>query len=91
VVARSNVRPMAAEANGQQARPTLQPSATRNAFFGGHGTIPTPVLTREELTSTPRRGPLIIEEYDATTVVPPGWQASLDGHASIELSRDEGR
>jgi N-methylhydantoinase A len=91
VVARSNVGPMAAEANGQQARPTLQLSATRNAFFGGHGTIPTPVLTREELTSTPRRGPLIIEEYDATTVVPPGWQASLDGHASIELSRDEGR
>jgi N-methylhydantoinase A/oxoprolinase/acetone carboxylase beta subunit len=31
-------------------------------------------------------GPLIVEEYDATTIVPPDWSARLDEHANIRLS-----
>ena len=30
-------------------------------------------------------GPLIVEDYDATTLVPPGWRAALDGDGSILL------
>ena len=66
-------------------------SGTRQAFFGGHGALDTPVVARDELTRESRRGPLIVQEYDATTVVPPGWSASLDDHANIELSRGESR
>jgi N-methylhydantoinase A len=35
----------------------------------------------------PRKGPLIVEEYDATCVIPPGARAELDagGNIVIEL------
>jgi N-methylhydantoinase A len=32
-----------------------------------------------------RSGPLIVEEYDATCVVPPGATARLDAHQNIEI------
>ncbi len=41
------------------------------------GWLQTPVIRRAEL-STPRAGPVIVEEYDATCVIPPGWRAALD-------------
>ena len=34
------------------------------------------------------RGPAIIEEFGATTVVPPGWQGGLDEHGHIVLDRE---
>jgi N-methylhydantoinase A len=59
------------------------PARMRAAFFGPDvGWLDTPVLTRAAL-ATPRQGPCIIEEYDATCVVPPGAQASLDAIGSI--------
>jgi N-methylhydantoinase A len=92
VVARSQAGAVAAaEGNGHPARSSLHLSRTRQAYFGDHSAISTPVLARDELTRAPRPGPLIVEEYDATTVVPPGWRASLDDHGNIELSRGERR
>jgi len=46
----------------------------------------TPVLRRADL-SPGRAGPLIVEEYDATCLVPPGARAELDagGNIVIEL------
>jgi len=35
---------------------------------------------------TPHQGPCIVEEYDATCLVPPGWNARLDTHGNIVLS-----
>jgi len=43
-----------------------------------------PVLRRSEL-STPRSGPVIVEEYDATCVIPPGWRAGLDTGENIVI------
>jgi N-methylhydantoinase A len=80
-----------AQGHGHRTRTALHGSTTRQAYFGVHGALDTPLLARDELTRGPRRGPLIIQEYDATTVVPPGWSASLDEHANIELSRGENR
>ncbi len=65
------------------------PPPPRQAYFGTeHGWIQTPVLRRSDLTETSRPGPLIIEEYDATCVVPPQARASLDrgGNIVIELT-----
>ena len=42
----------------------------------------TEVIRREDL-STPRTGPLIVEEYDATCLIPPGAKASLDDYGNI--------
>ena len=51
----------------------------RRAYFGPQlGWIDTPLISRQELARHPLDGPLIVEEYDATTVIPPGCQASLD-------------
>ena len=59
----------------------------RSIYFGpDHGVIETPVIDRPAL-SAPRNGPVIIEEYDSTCVVPPGWQAVLDPAGNIILTR----
>jgi N-methylhydantoinase A len=59
----------------------------RRAYFGpAHGVIATPVLARGELAATPRPGPLLVDEYDATTLVPPGCAARLDAHGNIVIT-----
>ncbi len=58
----------------------------RAAYFGPrHGRIGTPVLGRVALSATPRQGPLIIEEYEGTTVVPPGASASRDAIGNVNI------
>jgi len=58
---------------------------TRRVYFGpGLGWRETPILDRPAL-ATPRVGPCIIEEYDATCVVPPGARATLDGDGNIAI------
>jgi N-methylhydantoinase A len=58
--------------------PTVQ-HESRVAYFGGqHGAIATPVVSRDELTRSGRAGPLIIDEYDSTTLVPPDSVVQLD-------------
>jgi len=64
-----------------------EPPPPRPAWFGTpHGWVETPILRRSDLALA-RVGPLIIEEYDATCVIPPGAKASLDtgGNIVIEL------
>ena len=63
---------------------------TRSAYFGAsHGLVETPVVGRVDLASTGRQGPLIIEEYDTTVVVPPSWAARLDLRGNIHLHAGE--
>ena len=62
----------------------------RAAYFGPeHGLLSTPVLSREGLAGRARAGPLIVEEYDATCVVPPGAAASLDAWGNIVIDLEE--
>ena len=51
-----------------------------------HGEIATPVIRRAALDATPRPGPLLVDEYDATTLIPPGCTARLDAHGNIVIS-----
>ena len=61
-------------------------AAAREAYFGTtHGVLRTPVIDRQDLDATPRLGPLLVDEYDATTLVPPGASAHLDGHGNIVI------
>ncbi len=60
----------------------------RDAWFGPkHGWLATKVLNRADLV-VPRSGPCIVEEYDSTCVIPPGWTASLDAHGNMALRAD---
>jgi N-methylhydantoinase A len=59
----------------ETARETARAAAggRRGVYFGpAHGRIETPVVGRAEIGLAARPGPLIVEEYDSTTVVPPG-------------------
>jgi N-methylhydantoinase A len=59
---------------------------SRPVQFGpGFGLRGTPVLGRGDLTAHPRQGPMVIDEYDATCVVPPDFAASLDGFGNISI------
>jgi N-methylhydantoinase A len=62
---------------------------TRRAYFGPDvGVVETPVLTRESLRERVVEGPLFVDEYDSTTVVPPGCRATLDAFGCIEIHVD---
>lgn len=69
---------------------TLGSGETRDAYFGRDvGLLSTPVIGRGDLGTQPRRGPLLIDEYDATTRVPPNMTAHLDQGGNIVIRRDE--
>jgi N-methylhydantoinase A len=51
----------------------------RRCYFGPEtGWLDVPVLSRDALGSDSQNGPLIVEEYDATILVPPGCTAARD-------------
>ncbi|HUB12391.1 MAG TPA: hydantoinase/oxoprolinase family protein [Acetobacteraceae bacterium] len=56
--------------------------ATRRAWFPDTGWEQTPVVDRAAM-SAPRCGPLIIQEYDATCLVPRGAAAEVDAFGNI--------
>ncbi|MBV8915569.1 MAG: hydantoinase/oxoprolinase family protein [Acetobacteraceae bacterium] len=61
-------------------------AGSRRAYFGpDFGVRNTPVLSRRALDHTPRPGPLILEEDDATTVVTPDATCRLDPHGNIDI------
>jgi N-methylhydantoinase A len=66
------------------------PESRRRAYFGrAHGFIDTPVIGRAALGDNWRSGPLIVEEYDATCIVPPRARARLDALGNIEIDVQE--
>jgi N-methylhydantoinase A len=77
--------------SGSSAAPLRAPPSgpagqrSRQAYFGEHGWLTTPVLARGDLAQ-PRRGPCIVEEYDTTCVIPPGASARLDEFGNIVIS-----
>jgi N-methylhydantoinase A len=47
-----------------------------------------PVWERERLPRDAEvRGPAIVEEFGATTVVPPGWRGAVDPHGNLRFGR----
>ena len=61
----------------------------RRAYFGpDQGWMECPLLARTNLKS-PRQGPLLIDEFDTTIVVPPGWRARADSAGNLSLRLTE--
>ncbi|HVC55697.1 MAG TPA: hydantoinase/oxoprolinase family protein [Stellaceae bacterium] len=63
---------------------------SRRAYFGPLGWRAAAIINRSAL-AVPQAGPCIIEEYDATCLVPPGWNAGLDGFGNIVMRRGDQR
>jgi len=62
---------------------------TRPAYFGpSHRLVQTPVVARSQLSEELRGGPLIVEEYDATSVIAPGWSIRRDTHNNLIITMD---
>jgi len=55
------------------------PAAASRRIHVGGADLDVPVRTRSSLGATPEPGPLLVDEYDTTVVVPPGWSARRDG------------
>jgi N-methylhydantoinase A len=62
----------------------------RRAYFGavaGEQTVP--LLARQDLDATPRPGPVIVEEYDTTILVPPNCSVRRDEWNNVVIDVGE--
>ncbi len=71
--------------NGVAAASEAGPGTARSVTFDGRTRLEAPVHCRSDIGEDPTMGPLIVEQVDATTVVPPGWSAHGDGFGNIVL------
>ncbi len=61
----------------------------RLAYFKDTEWIETPVYDREDLKpGVVLKGPCIVEEYDATIVVPPNWTLRVNSYGVIEMVKE---
>jgi N-methylhydantoinase A len=61
----------------------------RAVWFGG-ARHDAPVWERARLPAgAALRGPAIVEEFGATTVVPPGWRGAVDAHGHLVFTRED--
>ena len=70
--------------------PLIKQSSSRLAYFGSHyGQLDTPVIRRSDLLKT-TKGPVLVDEYDSTIVVPPSMSVCQDnqGNLVIECEND---
>jgi len=61
---------------------------TRSVTFDGRSRFEAPVYDRDALTAAAIEGPAVIEQFDSTTVLPPGWTARLDHYGNIVAERE---
>jgi N-methylhydantoinase A len=62
----------------------------RRAWFPGDGWTETPVVDRVGLSTAARNGPFIVQEYDATCLVPRGTRAWVDAFGDIVMTVSAG-
>jgi len=60
----------------------------REAWFRGHGALPTAILARERMPAgLDIAGPAVIESLESTILVPPAWQARMTDDGFVLLRR----
>jgi N-methylhydantoinase A len=76
--------PEPASAGTADHEPSMRP-----VWFQATGFVDTPILDRDAVGRDDRIiGPAIIEQMDTTTVVPPGWTATVDAANNLLLTRE---
>jgi N-methylhydantoinase A len=75
------------EATGETPAPRSRRPVT---FFDSDGPSDTPVYLRDDLPAGfAFEGPAIVDQFDSTVVVPPGWRAEVDEWLNIRLHDPE--
>ncbi len=76
----------------QTSKGEAAPRGRRLVYFEGTDSwVETPIFDRRDLSpGFSSEGPSIVEQYDATTVVYPGWGISVDRYGIITLRREVG-
>ena len=60
----------------------------RRAYFGGaDGWMTAQTMTRHTLGESPRRGPILVGEFDTMVLVPPDFSVALDRNSNIVMQR----
>lgn len=84
--------PVAAKGSKIRPAPKSAVKGTRAVHFDAKGGIETMLYERDQLPPGARlHGPTIVEQFDATTVVPPGWSAMVDEFHNLILARESKR
>ncbi len=82
--------PIDLEALGRGGRSTSRPKVSRRVHFSGRW-MDTDVIDRAGLGEGDRvSGPAVIEQLDATTVIPPGWTATVDRLGNLDITGSDG-
>src|SRR5581483_4670948 len=70
--------------------PLAAVKGTRRVFLDPHKAVKITVYDRDALpVGSGFAGPAIVEQFDATTVVPHGWHAQVDRYGNLILKREE--
>ena len=73
----------ATPSHGQPAMP--RPKAARKVHFGGKTAVEATLYERDRLdVGAVVTGPAIVEQFDATTVIPPAGPAAVDGYRNLD-------
>ncbi len=68
--------------------PATAIKATRRVFHDARKPTDTAIYDRDQLAvGVAFAGPAVVEQFDATTVVPPGWHAFVDRYGNLILER----
>ena len=87
-VAVPKYEPVTADVLKDGASPENAIKGTRDVYFSSGQGIKTTLFERDRLQLGEKiLGPAIIEQFDATTVVPEGWVASVDAYKNLILYR----
>jgi N-methylhydantoinase A/oxoprolinase/acetone carboxylase beta subunit len=81
-------QPQAAPAREKAPPSAAAVKGTRCVFFDARQPVDTTIYDRDRLdVGAFFAGPAIVEQFDATTVVPSGWSASVDRYRNLVLER----
>jgi N-methylhydantoinase A len=70
--------------------PLAAVKGTRRVLFDANKAVKTTVYDRDQLAAgTVFRGPAIVEQFDATTVVPHNWHAAVDRYGNLVLEHGD--
>ncbi len=85
--ARVPIEPLSARSrDGARRAAVPTPGSTRRTFFAETGFCSCPVFARDDLWPGDRLdGPLIVEQMDTTTIVPPGFAMTVDAQGNLLL------
>jgi N-methylhydantoinase A len=82
--------PQAAPAAKPSSPPLSAVKGTRRVFLDPRRAVKITVYDRDKLpVGSGFTGPAIVEQFDATTVVPHGWRVQVDRYGNLILEREE--